>query len=73
MSERELENLDGFFYAQELREYIESWADVHSVHIYGMNKAWAMDARMDGDIQLALWYEDVCERAYAEIPEELKW
>lgn len=40
---------------------------------YASNKATAMERRLRGDIQVALMYEGICERIYAQLPEYAKW
>lgn len=40
---------------------------------YACNKAVAMQCRVRGDIPAAALYEDIAERIYRELPEDLRW
>lgn len=40
---------------------------------YAVNKATAMRARLDGNVQTALIYESICERIYSRLPEWGRW
>ena len=40
---------------------------------YAANKATAMRCRLEGNIQTALKYEQICDRIYNELPEWAKW
>jgi len=40
---------------------------------YAANKATAMKCRLDGQIQSAIMYEDICEQIYNKLPRYAKW
>lgn len=40
---------------------------------YAMNKAVAMQCRVDGNVAVAIDYEAICDRIYAELPEWARW
>lgn len=40
---------------------------------YASNKATAMQCRLDGKINVALTYEQICESIYARLPEYAQW
>lgn len=40
---------------------------------YACNKSVAMKCRLDGRITAALVYEDICEKIYERLPDDLKW
>jgi hypothetical protein len=40
---------------------------------YAANKATAMGLRAEGKIAVALTYEAICERLYAELPDFARW
>ncbi len=40
---------------------------------YAANKSVAMKLRLDGNIQGAIVYENICDRIYRELPEYARW
>lgn len=40
---------------------------------YSINKAVAMKCRREGNINGALCYENICERIYHRLPEDIQW
>lgn len=46
---------------------------VRDMRAYLWNKLTAMQCRLDGKIQTAIKYEEICDRIYAQLPEAAKW
>lgn len=40
---------------------------------YAWNKSTAIECRKAGNIQSALVYEGICQRIYADLPEDFRW
>lgn len=40
---------------------------------YAQNKHQAVQARLDGRIPAALYYEQICDKIYTSMPENMKW
>ena len=48
-------------------------SDIRRLRRYASSKALAMDARLDGNIDLAIRVEKFCDRLYEKLPERLRW
>ena len=71
-------NLDGFICPVELRAYVNAlavtFAEVPSAYIaYGKEKANAMEARLAGNIGLAMACEASADRRYSRLPPSWIW
>jgi len=62
-------NLDGLS-PEELREVASVLANLR---YYSLKKAEAMEARLAGNIRLAIINEGFCEDTYNKLPEWAKW
>lgn len=40
---------------------------------YAINKSTAMSCRLDGSIKEAMEYEEICDKIYSKLPDELRW
>lgn len=68
-------NLDGFM---DTLDVLKAVSDVkgRGARLYRSYANWkvkAMHCRLDGRIDDALRYEQVCERVYQRIPKDLQW
>lgn len=72
---REAINLDGFIDPAEMIQAATavSGTGCRLLREYAIYKAQAMQARRDGRIATAITWENLCERAYSRLPEDLKW
>lgn len=52
------------------RGYVRATKDLGN---YAVNKATAMRCRLDGGINTALIFEDICDTIYDRLPEYAKW
>lgn len=48
-------------------------AVTRDIGCYASNRATAMKCRLEGKIQIAIQYEDICERIYQRLPQWAKW
>ena len=40
---------------------------------YALNKATAIKCRIEGDIERALIYEEICDKIYDALPDHIQW
>jgi len=68
----ETEKAEGFELFSGLSVHDRRWAIKGCVK-YAESKLGAMQARMDGQIGLALRYEEKCETIYNSLPKKARW
>jgi hypothetical protein len=67
----EVPNLDGLSIdPQELREAAGVFTNLAE---YARNKASAMENRLNGNIERALYYESLCDGIYRRLPRWARW